>query len=212
MGKGTSSETPGTACHCLCGCGHVGGTMSYQEVACFGVASPHPGLCRLQGRCGDNLAPPCAHIPTWPWGTPYLILLVDGLWLQQEIGVPDHHHHVPELQAKRAARSGPHPLCPQAVVEARAGGHTGGHYLGPGSSPCLLVHPVQLIQALVQDVFDVLHQLLHLRQITAGAGTASSPPITLPASLQEGGRHLSKGTEGTQWLHAHRQHHLPWLC
>lgn len=60
----------------------------------------------------------------------------------------------------------PIPCAPVLVMGPKAGVHARGDYLGPGCSPCLLVHPVQLIQTLVKDVFDVLHQLLHLWWVT----------------------------------------------
>lgn len=55
---------------------------------------------------------------------------------------------------------------PVLVMGPKTRVHARGHYLGPGCSPCLLIHPIQLIQALVEDVFDVLHQLLHLWWVT----------------------------------------------
>lgn len=36
-------------------------------------------------------------------------------------------------------------------------------HLGPSSRLGLSIHPVQLLQALAQDVLDVFHQLLHLQ-------------------------------------------------
>lgn len=56
----------------------------------------------------------------------------------------------------------PNHTCPMLMMGPKTGVHARDHYLGPGCSPCLLIHPIQLIQALVEDVFDVLYQLLNL--------------------------------------------------
>lgn len=96
----------GTAWLCPRGCAHAsGGLVSW---LLFGVVSPHHGLPGALMMCR-------AHHPltTRPRAPPCLILLVDGLRFQQEVRVPDHHHHVLELGAEQAAGSGsPCPVPP----------------------------------------------------------------------------------------------------
>lgn len=46
-------------------------------------------------------------------------------------------------------------------------------HLGPSSRLGLCIHPVQLLQALAQDILDVSHQLLHLRG--SGSGLKDQP-------------------------------------
>lgn len=108
MGKETSFQTPGTVWGCPCGCGRVsGGNNELLGGGLFAVSYPHPGLHRPRGRYSAQVPSPHAHALTWPWVMPCLILLVNGLRLQQEIRVPDHHHHVPKLWAKGTEESAP---------------------------------------------------------------------------------------------------------
>lgn len=76
-------------------------------------------------------------------------------------------------------------------------------HLGPSSRLGLSIHPVQLLQALAQDVLDVFHQLLHLQGQGSGLkdqprGDGSWAPSTWYEGSPNHSAPLSKFMAGTE--------------
>lgn len=157
----------------------------------FGVASPHRRLPGALMRCR-------AHHPltTRPRAPPCLILLVDGLRFQQEVGVPDHHHHVLELGAEQAAGSGsPCPVPPW------------GQGLGRTLGAATLALAALRVSSSIQSSSSRRWSRMYLMSSTSCC-TYSGAPLMLPGrpghppALRGAGGHPGKGPGGR----------LPWPC